>query len=224
MLSARISDTQCFSLVTIKYQGKLISLKHDAHEVSAKLWGRLGRLQPGVGHFPRKSAHMEHGWQSPEAALLCRAPTAKIRLWWSGMPCRGGGWILRASKASRCHTEMKWHNTETFRSWWQPGFVHPGCRYQPVCALWTASEMPKPLLKHFSKWTDLQMCWALSSSSWLLSPLNFALLSKFPPVVREGSSGEMFASTFFSLPLSRAYSSHVYPTHHALLVPSYFWM
>lgn len=42
MLNARISDTQRFSLVTIKYNGILIVMKYDAHEVNAKLSGRLG--------------------------------------------------------------------------------------------------------------------------------------------------------------------------------------
>lgn len=210
MLNARISDTQCFHLVTIKYNGRLIDMKHDAHEVNAKLSGRLGLglavkaevLNRGAFLAALSCAHMKHGWQSPEAVLLCRAPTVKIRLWWSGMPCRGGEWILWASKALRCHTEIKWHNMETFKRLALTWFCPQCCRYQQVSVHSTVSYLSKSLFKHLSKWTDLQMCWALSSSSWLLSSLNFVLLTKFPPVVREENSGEMSALKFFSLYLS----------------------
>lgn len=69
MLNARLSDTQCFSLVTIKYHGKLISMKHDAREVNAKLSGRLGlglavkaqALNGGSFLAAPSCAHMKHG-------------------------------------------------------------------------------------------------------------------------------------------------------------------
>ena len=69
MLNTRISDTQCFSLVTIKYHGKLINMKHDAHEVNAKLSGRLGLglavkaevLNRGTFLAALSCAHMKHG-------------------------------------------------------------------------------------------------------------------------------------------------------------------
>lgn len=103
-----ILNTQWYSLATIKYLGKLLCMKHDAPEVNAKLSGRLGLavgtevLNGDAFLSALPHAHTKHGWQSPEAALLCRAPTAEIRLWRSGMPCRGGGWILWASKAWHC--------------------------------------------------------------------------------------------------------------------------
>ena len=69
MLNARMSDTQHFSLVTIKCNGRLIDMKPDAPEVNARLPGGLGlglAVKPEVlngGTFlaALSCAHMKHG-------------------------------------------------------------------------------------------------------------------------------------------------------------------
>lgn len=53
---------------------------------------------------------------------------------------------------------------------------------------------------------------ALSSSAWLLRPPDFVLLTKLPPVVREGNSGETSASSFFCLSLLCA-TSDIHVSH-----------
>lgn len=69
ILNARITDTQRFSLVAIKYTGRLIDMKHDAPEVNAKLSGRprLGLavkgevLSGGTFLAALPCAHTKHG-------------------------------------------------------------------------------------------------------------------------------------------------------------------